>query len=88
MNCPMPIIEIAPGDQSGSTVSWAEPRAQDDDGIPTRGRTHVPPELFPIGITDVEYTFTDSGGLVASCRFTVTILGEFSIILLSVNNLK
>ncbi|XP_071824179.1 uncharacterized protein [Apostichopus japonicus] len=76
MNCPMPITEIAPGDQSGSTVSWEEPRAQDDDGIPTRGRTHVPPELFPIGITDVEYTFTDSGGLVSSCRFTVTILDQ------------
>ncbi len=35
--------------------------------------THLPGAVFPVGVTIVTYTSTDSDGMVSTCTFTVTV---------------
>ncbi|MCK7535976.1 MAG: HYR domain-containing protein [Marinilabiliales bacterium] len=35
--------------------------------------THLPGATFPVGVTTVTYTSTDSDGMVSTCVFTVTV---------------
>lgn len=60
---------------TGTTVTWTEPTATDNSGIVSlTSRTHAPGSFFPVGTTQVTYTFTDGAGNSASCTFSVTVI--------------
>ena len=55
-------------------VPWTEPTATDNSGmIPTVTQSHQPGDSFPVGSTQVTYTFTDMTGNQATCSFSLTI---------------
>lgn len=73
--CPdPPPVVVSPG-VTMEAVTWFEPTATDDSGLATFlvERTHAPGYSFPVGITQVTYTFSDQAGNLASCIFTVII---------------
>ena len=76
-----PIVSGCPGSESypvpcgtqSRSVTWIEPTAFDNSGRqPTISRSHQPGQNFPVGISQVTYTFTDSSGNEAQCSFTIT----------------
>jgi gliding motility-associated-like protein len=76
-----PIIANCPGNisanndlgQCGANVSWVVPTATDNCGTITVASTHNPGDFFPLGTTQVGYTFTDASGNSVTCNFTVTV---------------
>ncbi|ELR72159.1 CHU large protein [Fulvivirga imtechensis AK7] len=79
----LPLISGCPADidakagESGQVeISWKEPLAQVSCGTVTLESSHLPGELFPVGVTEVEYTAMDNAGQVSSCRFNVTVAYE------------
>ena len=73
-NCPAPIAITIPLDMTSMSVTWTEPTATDNSGVtPTVTQSHQPGDSFPVGTTQVTYTFTDMAGNEAKCSFTVTI---------------
>jgi hypothetical protein len=74
-----PVIENCPNDltvtgTNNAVVSWTEPTATDNDGLPvTVTRSHQPNSIFAAGPTTVTYRFTDSSGNVAECSFVVSV---------------
>ncbi|XP_022107734.1 hyalin-like [Acanthaster planci] len=60
--------------QATTSLTWTEPTATDNSQLPvTRNRTHVPGQAFPIGTTNVIYTFSDSVNNEAICTFMVIV---------------
>ena len=60
---------------TGATVTWTEPTATDNSGVVSlTGRTHQPGSFFPVGTTEVTYTFTDGSGNSATCVFNVNVI--------------
>ena len=78
--CPDDIIDtgILNGENTQvATVTWIEPVATDNSGgIVTVDSTYAPGDTFPVGVTNVRYTFTDPYGNSNFCRFTITVTGE------------
>ena len=73
-SCPQPITRIIPIGSTSQIVTWVEPTATDSSGVtPTISQTHQPGASFPVGTTQVSYTFTDPTRNSAMCIFTVTI---------------
>ena len=55
-------------------VPWTEPTATDNSGMtPTVTQSHQPGDSFPVGTTQVTYSFTDMAGNQATCTFSVII---------------
>ncbi|XP_072014217.1 hyalin-like [Amphiura filiformis] len=55
-------------------VTWTEPTATDNSGMtPTVTQSHQPGDSFPVGMTQVTYTFTDQAGNDATCTFAIII---------------
>ena len=51
-----------------------EPTATDNSGVvPTVTGSHRTGDRFPIGTSQVVYTFTDQAGNAVACMFSVTI---------------
>ena len=73
-NCPDTIeITIQIG-MSSMVVSWIEPIATDNSGItPTVTQSHQPGDSFPVGTTQVSYSFTDLTENEATCSFKIAI---------------
>ena len=72
--CPNPLPVIVPVGTTTRVVTWTEPTATDNSGvIPEVTQTHQSGDSFPIGMTEVIYTFTDQDGNSATCSFTITI---------------
>ncbi|XP_022110489.1 hyalin-like [Acanthaster planci] len=75
-----PVISGCPSDrtlitntfQGSAATTWVEPTATDDGPI-TVTRTHTPGQNFPVGRTEVIYTFTDSNNLASMCSFVVVV---------------
>ncbi|XP_071819452.1 uncharacterized protein [Apostichopus japonicus] len=73
-NCPANIFVTIELGITRGVASWTEPTATDISGTTTLAqRTSSPDSLFPIGSTDVTYTFSDNSGNTAECTFTVTV---------------
>ncbi|MDD3527266.1 MAG: HYR domain-containing protein, partial [Bacteroidales bacterium] len=72
----MPDLEV-PNDPGvcGAAITWEWPIATDNCGIESLSGNHEPGEVFPVGLTDVVYTATDSYGNQAYAGFTVAVLG-------------
>lgn len=83
--CPGDItVNNLPG-EGFAPATWAEPNATDANSVPTVESNYVSGSLFPIGETMVTYTATDNLGSQAMCSFTVTVLGESSVVVLRLN---
>ncbi|XP_071840115.1 uncharacterized protein [Apostichopus japonicus] len=72
--CPQDVSEFAAPGASCARIFWTEPSATDDfSGTPTLDRNFSPGFCFPLGESEVSYTFVDTSGNVATCEFLVTI---------------
>ena len=71
--CPDNIQVNLATNESAIYVSWSNPYATDGTSNLTFSNSHDPGSLFPIGNTTVTYTFTDTAGNKATCRFNVTV---------------
>ncbi|XP_071488839.1 hyalin-like [Diadema antillarum] len=60
---------------TGTQVTWTEPTATDASGVVNIvSRSINPGTFFPVGTTDVTYTFADGSGNTANCTFRVTVI--------------
>ena len=75
MGCPDSINVNLPQGSSGVNVTWTEPSTSETVGV-SQTKTHQPGYGFTIGVTAVQYTFTDQAGNSAFCTFNVTVSGE------------
>lgn len=58
-------------------VSWSEPVATDNSGVPpTVTSNHQPPQRFSQGTHVVMYTAEDQSANKASCSFTIEVMGN------------
>lgn len=72
--CPENQTEIIPFQAQVGQVTWPEPSATDQSGVPMlSSRTHEPGSSFSIGSTKVEYIFTDDSANQANCIFFVLV---------------
>ena len=73
IGCPSNVAVAAPSGTVTQPATWTEPTATDNSGMtPTVTQSHQPGDSFPIGMTQVTYTFQDPSGNDATCQFTVT----------------
>ncbi|XP_038068280.1 mucin-3A-like isoform X2 [Patiria miniata] len=73
-NCPMGASATADSGATSTEVTWAAPTAVDNSGGQVSVQaTHQPGDGFPVGVTDVTYTFTDLSGNDAYCTFVVMV---------------
>ncbi len=83
MGCEQSASHSIPVGMTSLIVFWTEPTAVDNSEMtPTVTQSHQPGDNFPVGITQVTYTFTDVAGNDATCAFTITGILEFSFFLL------
>ena len=70
-----PVISGCPGDitSCNPVVSWTEPTATSGTLSVTVSSTHNPGDVFPVGTTQVTYTFSN-GFTQSTCTFNVTVL--------------
>ncbi|XP_071823799.1 uncharacterized protein [Apostichopus japonicus] len=74
VNCPSLIERQVELGVPGLIITWTEPSATDTFGTAVLvDRTHAPNDFFPVGITQVIYTFTESSQNGAVCSFTISI---------------
>jgi hypothetical protein len=57
----------------GNTATWTAPTGSDDQGCVTVTSSHNSGATFPVGVTTVTYTATDTQGLTGTSSFTVTV---------------
>ncbi|XP_038069618.1 uncharacterized protein LOC119738747 isoform X6 [Patiria miniata] len=58
-------------------VRWTEPSATDDSGGQVSvTASHSPGQSFPVGMTNVVYTFRDPTGNSAGCAFVVNVIAD------------
>ncbi len=70
--CPDSMKYTIPQGSSTQVVTWIEPTATDNSGIPpVFTQSHQPGDRFPIGTTQVTYTFSDTAGNEARCIFSI-----------------
>jgi hypothetical protein len=70
------VVQTDPGNPSCSqTATWIEPTATDNcGGSVTTTSTHTPGSTFPVGSTQVVYTFKDAVNNASYCVFYVTVV--------------
>ena len=72
------VTATAPAGATSTVVTWTEPTATDNSGLPvTRTSDRSPGQSYPLGTTSVEYVFTDASRNTAFCRFVVTVTGKY-----------
>ena len=76
VDLPEDIVIYAESGLSTANVSWTEPTTTDNSNSTNVTSSHSPGELFPIGVTVVEYTTFDSSGNNDTQTFTVTVIGK------------
>ena len=71
--CPQSSTYTVDFGTTSRVVTWTEPTATDNSGgQPTVIKSHQPGYRFPVGTTQVTYTFRDQSQNPAVCSFTVT----------------
>eukprot|EP00057_Strongylocentrotus_purpuratus_P002521 XP_003724684.1 PREDICTED: hyalin isoform X1 [Strongylocentrotus purpuratus] len=78
-NCPNDTLLWVAMGTTEVNISWTPPTATDNYGTPTLVTTSDPGSAFGVGVTVVNYTATDHVNNVAYCSFTVTILVDNEI---------
>ena len=70
------VVNTDPG-LSTAVVSWHQPSATDNSGEPvTLNSNFNSGDKFPIGITTINYTATDTSGNEDSAMFTIAVTGK------------
>ncbi len=73
ITCPDDIVvDNAPG-QCFAAVNWSAPAVNDNCGVTEITSTYSPGDIFPVGVTTVDYFITDEEGNTNACSFTVTV---------------
>ncbi|XP_072044883.1 uncharacterized protein [Amphiura filiformis] len=73
-NCPSNIVaRVEPG-KDATMVTWSEPFAINLSAATKISSTHEANESFPIGSTQVVYTFEQPDGYKEYCNFTITVI--------------
>src|SRR5947209_336335 len=72
--CPGNITATTPANNCNAAVSFAVPTATDNCGTPTVNCIPSSGSTFPLGVTMVTCTATDTSGNHAQCTFNVTVL--------------
>ena len=63
-----------------AVASWDQPSTVDNSGEPvTISSNFYSGDRFPIGITNVTYTATDTSGNEKSAMFTITVTGKIPL---------
>ncbi|KAJ8041493.1 Hyalin [Holothuria leucospilota] len=76
VECGPDITRETPMATGGLQVNFEECTATDDSGTAILvSRSNSPGQFFPIGSTEVVYTFTDPTGNTATGSFTITVVG-------------
>lgn len=72
--CPANIIQNTGVNAStcGAAVSWTPPTVNNSCLNVTSSSSHTPGTVFPVGTTQVTYSFTNAGG-TSTCTFNVTV---------------
>lgn len=75
IQCPANIVTAAPSGQTSTIVNYPPPVVTDN--LPGATASCAPPSgsSFPVGITTVTCTATDTSGNRATCGFTITVNG-------------
>ncbi|KAG0422400.1 hypothetical protein HPB47_001772, partial [Ixodes persulcatus] len=80
IRCPGNITRSVDAGQSHATITWSQPKARDNSGVPPRIQQEpeniVSPWRFPIGQTVIRFRATDAARLWAECTFTVTVMSN------------
>ena len=77
MNVPESIVVNTDPGMPTAVASWQQPSATDNSGEPvTISSNFNSGDTFPIGITTVTYTATDTSGNEESATFTITVSGK------------
>ena len=72
--CPGDVSESVELGNTGKSVTWEGPIASDVSGpLSSTTQSHYSGDFFTIGKTRVNYTFVDSAGNRASCKFSVDL---------------
>ena len=73
-NCPDQVdVQLTQGATS-APASWTIPTATDNSGVaPLSSSNYNPGDIFPVGTTLVQYTFSDPSGNSAICSFEVIV---------------
>lgn len=85
----IPVIGILPEDitrtvqlgSPGTVVTWPEPQVSDNSGIVNLvSQSHTPGSFFPVGTTEVTYTYADPSNNRVMVSFDVNVIeGRLSI---------
>jgi hypothetical protein len=76
-DCPTDISTNVNAQNCEATASWTAPTATDNcTAMLTESASHNPGDLFPAGITNVTYEYTDDAGNTATCAFTVEVISD------------
>ncbi|MCB9284039.1 MAG: HYR domain-containing protein, partial [Lewinellaceae bacterium] len=74
--CPEDIEVAVDVDECGAYVNWQGPEAEDNCAATvaqTDASGLTTGDMFPVGVTTIEYTATDAAGNSTICTFTVTV---------------
>jgi hypothetical protein len=75
ISCPSSIVTGTDVDKCDAVVTYSIPTATDDcpGVVVTLTAGLASGSVFPLGVTNVQYTAVDAGGNIAVCDFTVTV---------------
>ena len=77
MNVPKGLVVNTDSGMPTTVVSWQQPSATENSGEPvTISSNFNSGDTFPIGITTVTFTATDSSGNANSATFAITVTGK------------
>tara|TARA_R110002072_G_scaffold1587_1_gene13347 strand:+ start:150532 stop:154179 length:3648 start_codon:yes stop_codon:yes gene_type:complete len=77
ISCPMSVVVNNDAGECGAIVNFADAIAIDpEDGVIPTTQTMGDPSgsLFPVGVSTIEYSATDSDGNTSTCQFTITVI--------------
>ena len=60
-------------DSCGAVINWIDPLSSDNCSLLELVSSHVNGDIFPIGLTTVTYTATDTAGNVSTSSFDITV---------------
>lgn len=75
--CPANISLLTSG--ISATATWTAPTATDPCAPVTVNSNYASGSVFPLGVTQVTYQFSDKKGNVSTCNFTVTVQNSCAV---------
>ena len=73
---PQNLTAYVKGDVTSVSVDWGTLWATDNVGVISLSSSHLPGDVFPLGITTVTYTALDAAGNTTNISFTVEVISD------------